>query len=240
MTNQSESLQNYERKAGRIMDLNVKKVSTGKELGQFVHFAKTIYNREPNWVPPIYSEQLKFLDKKKGVFFEIGEAEYFMAFDGDRPVGRISAHVNRQFEKYHDSETGFFGFFECVDDQNVANALFDKAMQWLKSKNKSKILGPMNFTIYDEAGMLYDGYDTMPVVMLTHNPPYYNDLVTGAGFEKAIDWYAFKVYADVPIKPSYYKIRDRILRQKGLEIVPLRSEERRVGKECRSRWSPYH
>jgi len=203
------------------MDLNVKKVSTGKELGQFVHFAKTIYNDDPNWVPPIYSEQLKFLDKNKGVFFEIGEAEYFMAFDGDRPVGRISAHVNRQYEKYHDSETGFFGFFECIDDQNVANALFDHAAQWLKSKNKSKILGPMNFTIYDEAGMLCDGYDTMPVVMLTHNPPYYNDLVTAAGFKKAIDWYAFKVYSDVPIKSSYYKIRERILRQKGLEIVPL-------------------
>ena len=203
------------------MDIQVKPVEGKKGLKQFVHFAKKIYKDNPYWVPPIYSDQMKFLDRRKGVFFEIGEAEYFMAFRDSQPVGRISAHVNHQYEKYHDQETGFFGFFECVDDQEVANALFEEATRWVKSKGKSRILGPMNFTLYDESGMLYHGFDSLPVVLLPYNPAYYNDLVVGAGFEKAIDWYAFMVYADLEVKPSFYRIRNRILRQEGLEIVPL-------------------
>jgi hypothetical protein len=204
------------------MDLTVRKISDKKGLKQFVLFPWQIYKNDPYWVPPIISEQMHFLDKKKGVFFEFGEAEYFMAFDGDKPVGRISAHINHQYDKYQqDQSTGFFGFFECINDKQVANALFKEAFAWLKSRGKGRVIGPMSFCVYDEIAMLCDGYDSLPVIMTTYNPPYYNDLCTAAGFTKEVDWYAFLITKDVKIKPAIYKIRDRVMRQPNLRIETL-------------------
>jgi hypothetical protein len=200
------------------MNLKVKKVETKEELKQFVRFPWKIYQNDPYWVPPLLSEQMKFLDKKSGPFFEFGEAEYFIAYDGAEPVGTISAQANHQYEKFHDKETGFFGFFECIDNQEVADALFAEAKSWLQSKNKSKILGPMSFTIYDISGMLYEGFDSSPVILLAYNPAYYNDLVTRAGLTKEIDWYAFNVSKDSYKNPALFRVRDRVLRQKDLRI----------------------
>jgi len=223
------------------MSLTIKRIEDKKALKRFVKFPWTIYKNDPYWVPPLISDEMKFLDKNKGVFFEFGEAEYFMAFDGDRPLGRISAHVDHEYEKYHDLDTGFFGFFECVNDQQVANALFDAAAEWLASKGKKRIRGPMSFTLYDISGMLYEGFDSSPVILLAYNPPYYNDLVVNAGFQKAIDWYAFMVRKDSPINPTLYKVRERVLRQKNLQIVPINMKDfekhvREVGKIFREAW----
>ena len=203
------------------MDIQIKKVETKADLKKFIKLKWQIYKNDPYWVPPLISDQLNFLDKNKGVFFTLGEAEYFIAYDGGKPVGRISAHINHQFEKYHDKETGFFGFFECENNQKAANALFDAACDWLRKKGKTKILGPQSFSLYDESGMLYDGYDSIPVILLSYNPPYYNDLVKNAGLVKSIDWYAFLVNKSIEIKKTFYKIRDRILKQGDIKIVPL-------------------
>ncbi len=223
------------------MDITIKPIRDKKGLKQFVRFPWLVYKNDPYWVPPLISDQMKFLDKKKGVFFEFGEAEYFMAFDGDKPVGRIAAHVDHEYEKYHDNDTGFFGFFECIDDQRVADALFKAAEEWLASKNKSRIRGPMSFTLYDISGMLYEGFDSSPVILLAYNPKYYNDLVARAGFEKAIDWYAFIVRKDSPINPVLYKVRDRVMRQPDIKIVSINMKEfdkhvRDVGYIFREAW----
>jgi hypothetical protein len=101
--------------------------------------------------------------------------------------------VNPRYEERHDPGTGFFGFFECVDDPRVSGALFDAAASWLKSRGKGRILGPLSFSIYDEVGLLVDGFDSLPVILHAHNPPYYQDLLLQWGFRKAIDWYAFRV-----------------------------------------------
>jgi len=223
------------------MGLEIVKVDDKKQLTNFIKLPWKIYNNDPYWVPPIISDQMKFLDKNKGVFFEFGEAEYFLALLNGQIVGRLSAHISRQYEKYHDTDTGFFGFFECVDDQEVANALFTRASEWLKLKNKSKILGPISFTLYDECAMLYKGFDSSPVVLLAYNPPYYNDLLVGAGFRKAIDWYAFLVSGDVEVKPTFYKIRDRIIKQSGIQIENINLKKldqaiKHVGKIFNNAW----
>jgi len=223
------------------MNLTVKKVQERKELKQFMRFPWRVYKEDPYWVPPLIMEQMKVLDKKRGPFFEFGEAEYFMAFDGDEPVGTISAHINHQYEKYHDQETGFFGFFECVNNQDVANALLAAAQEWLKTKGKVKMLGPMSFCIYDISGMLYQGFDSRPVVLLSYNPPYYNDLMACAGLNKVIDWYAFMVRQDSKLNPALVRIKDRVMRQEDLKIVPLdmkRFEEhvRMVGRIFSDAW----
>lgn len=223
------------------MDFKIVQVEKKSDLKKFTQLPFEIYKDDPYWVPPIISDQKKFLDKKKGVFFEFGEAEYFLAVNNSKVLGRLSAHTSSQYEKYHDTETGFFGFFECVNNQEVANALFAEASQWLKLKNKNKMLGPISFTLYDECAMLCDGYDSSPVVLLSYNPPYYNDLVAGAGFQKAIDWYAFMVSRDVEIRPSFYKIRDRVLKQPDLRIENINLKKidqaiKHVGKIFNSAW----
>jgi hypothetical protein len=174
-------------------DIRVVAVHDDARMQEFLKLPWKFQENDPCWVAPILSEQKHFLDREKGPFFEIGEAEYFLAYLDGEPAGRISAHVNHAYEARHDNETGFFGFFECVHDQEVASALFDTAAEWVRKKGKSRLQGPMNFAIYDEIGLLIEGYDSLPALLQIHNPPYYVELVEGWGFRKAIDWYALRV-----------------------------------------------
>ena len=162
-------------------------------LQEFLRFPWRIYRQDPYWVPPLLPEQRKFLDPRRGPFFEIGEAQYFLAYRQGEPVGRISAHINRRHDEYHGADTGFWGFFEAVQDQQVANALFEAAAAWLRQRGRSRLVGPLNFSIYDEMGLLVEGFDSIPAMFQTHNPPYYLDLVTSWGFRKAMDWVALKI-----------------------------------------------
>lgn len=203
------------------MGLEIKSVKTKSELKSFLYLQKDIYKNSPYYVPPIYSDRLKFLDPNKGFFFEFGTVEYFLAYKDSQLVGRIAALVDSRYEKYHDDYTGFFGFYECIDDQSVADALLHKAAEWLKEKGKTRILGPMSFTLYDESAFLLKGFDSYPVIMLPYNHEYYNNQVVNAGFKKSADWYAFMVSIDVKIKPVMFKIRDRVMRQPNIEIKPL-------------------
>jgi len=162
-------------------------------FADFLNLPRSVQEKDPLWVAPIVSEQRRILNPRSGPFFEYGTAQYYLALRGGKPVGRISAHVNPRYEERHDPGTGFFGFFECVDDPRVSGALFDAAASWLKSRGKGRILGPLSFSIYDEVGLLVDGFDSLPVILHAHNPPYYQDLLLQWGFRKAIDWYAFRV-----------------------------------------------
>ncbi|RPH96841.1 MAG: N-acetyltransferase [Calditrichaeota bacterium] len=202
------------------MNLSIRPVRSKKDLAKFVRMPWMIYRGDPNWVPPLIHDQMNMFNPQKGSFFEFGKAELFIAYDGDKPVGRISAHVDYQYEKFRDQETGRFGFFESVPEQKVADLLFATAESWLREQRKTRVEGPYNFTLYDASGMLYQGFDTLPVVLLTYNPPYYNDMVAACGYEKAIDWYAFMVRNTVNIRPAFLKIRDRVMQQ-GIEIIKL-------------------
>jgi GNAT superfamily N-acetyltransferase len=203
------------------MGIEVIPVESKKLLKAFVRLPWKIYNANPYWVPPIIRDKLKYLDKRKGIFFEFGEAEYFLAYKNGAIAGRIDAHIDHQYERYHNMETGFFGFFECINDQEVANALFDAAEGWLKARGKQKFIGPECFTIYDETAMLYEGYDSAPSILLPYNPPYYHDLVQNYGFTKAIDWYAF--WAPKELKPpeAMQRVRERVLKKHNVNITSL-------------------
>jgi ribosomal protein S18 acetylase RimI-like enzyme len=207
------------------MSVTIVPVQNQKQLKKFVLFPWRIYKDNPYWVPPLIKDKLKFLDRKKGVFFEFGEADYFLAYKDGELAGRIDAHIDHQYEKYHDKETGFFGFFECINDKEVANALFEAAEGWLLEKGKSKILGPECFTIYDETAMLYEGYDSLPTILLPYNPPYYHDLVKGCGFKKAMDWYAFHAPYEVQPVPAMFRVRERVIKKENITIKPLNMKE---------------
>ena len=194
-------------------------------LQEFLRFPWRIYRQDPYWVPPLLPEQQKFLDPRRGPFFEIGEAQYFLAYRQGEPVGRISAHINRRHDEYHGADTGFWGFFEAVQDQQVADALFEAAAAWLRQRGRSRLVGPLNFSIYDEMGLLVEGFDSMPAMFQTHNPPYYLDLVTSWGFRKAMDWVALKITNRNVDIPAMERRLDDILTKQKVTLAPYNPRE---------------
>ena len=175
--------------------VEVRRADTKGMMKDFTMFPWTarIYENDPAWIPPIISDQKNFFDREKGYFFEIGEAEFFLAYKNSRLVGRITAHVNHLYENKYDNGTGFFGFFEAVNDPEVARALFDTASSWLKHKGKKIMNGPQSFAIYDSVGFEVEGEGNIPSVGLFHFAPYYKDLAQACGFVKCIDWHCFLV-----------------------------------------------
>ena len=206
-------------------EITVSPVQNDASLWEFLRLPWHIYQGDPYWVPPILSQQRQFLDPKSGSFFEIGEARYFLACQDGRPVGRLSAHINRLHDTCHGPETGFFGFFECIPDQDVAAALFEAAAAWLRERGKTRLVGPLNFGIYDEMGLLVEGFDSMPAMFQTYNPPYYHDLLTSLGFVKAMDWHAYKITnRNVDLEAMERRYED-IMRGQNIEVVTYNPKE---------------
>ncbi|THB70529.1 MAG: hypothetical protein D6E12_02775 [Desulfovibrio sp.] len=199
-------------------EVTVVPVRDKEQLEAFLRFPWKVQETDPNWVPPVLSEQRKVLDKEKGPFFKHGEAEYFLAYKDGELAGRVTAHVNYMHDERYEDNTGFFGFFECVEDTDVSRALFEAAAQWLGKKGRTRILGPLGFAIYDEVGILVDGFDSMPALMQTHNPAFYQDLVLDWGFEKAIDWYAMLIDERLDNLEGLAKLRDSIMKRQKLRL----------------------
>ena len=174
-------------------NISVKKVSTKSELNNFIKFSWKIYKGNKYWVPPLLIEQKVLLDKKKNPFFKAAEAEYFLAYRNDAIVGRIAAIKNDIHLKYHNDESGQFGFFESIDDQKVANALFDTAKSWMKEKGLKYMKGPANPSSNDIYGMLIEGFDDSPRLLMPYNPEYYIKLCENYGMRKGKDLYAWKL-----------------------------------------------
>jgi hypothetical protein len=206
-------------------EITVAPVQNDATLWEFLRLPWRIYQEDPHWVPPILSQQRQFLDPRHGPFFEIGEARYFLASRNGRPIGRLSAHINRLHDTYHGPETGFFGFFESIPDQDVAAALFEAAATWLRQHGKTRLIGPLNFCIYDEMGLLVEGFDSMPAIFQTHNPPYYQELLTSLGFVKAMDWHAYKITnRDVDLEAMQRRLAD-IMDGQDIEVVTYNPKE---------------
>lgn len=152
------------------------------------------------WVAPLRMEVAKLLDRTKNPFFQHAAAEYFVAERNGDVVGRIAAITNDNHGTHHPEEThvGFWGFFECVNDQAVADALFAAAAAWLRGRGLSVMRGPASPSTNDECGLLVDGFDTPPVLLNPHNPRYYVDLVDRAGFVKVMDLLCYEGSGDAP------------------------------------------
>ncbi|MGV7928378.1 MAG: hypothetical protein AB2L13_05625 [Spirochaetota bacterium] len=184
-----------------------------------------IYENDPCWVPPLIGEQKKFFDPKKGYFFEIGEVEFILAYRDGKPVGRITAHINHLYEEKYDNDTGFFGFYESINDVEVARALYSAAEAWLKAKGKTIMNGPQSFSIYDSVGFEVHGQDVIPVVGLFHFAPYYRDLAEACGFEKCIDWSCYLVKKIDDYKPYLKAVREEYMKGQTVEYKIFNKKE---------------
>ena len=175
-------------------DIIVEPAVTSQQKMEFIKFPFWLYReqlKDPYWVPPLISERKDFLNPEKNPFFEHSEAEFFVARRAGEVVGTIAAILNNNHNKTHNEKTGFFGLFECIEDYSVAEALLRRAQEWVKAKEMDTLRGPLNLDINGEVGLLIDGFDGPPVVLMTYNPQYYEGLMERFGLAKVKDIYAY-------------------------------------------------
>ena len=205
-----------------MQEVTVKKITNKSELNQFIKFPFKIYKGDPYWVPPLIMEQKALLNKQKNPFFKDAEAEYFLAYKNGEVVGRIAAIKNDIHLKYHNDSSGQFGFFECINEQEVANALFDKAKSWIKEKQQKYMRGPANPSSNDIYGMLIEGFDDSPRLLMPYNHKYYIELCENYGMKKAKDMFAWKIVYDKITASEKLKRGQEIVRKRyDLKISQL-------------------
>ncbi len=206
------------------MGVEIKKVETKKDLKEFMKLPWKIYRDDPTWAPELIMDLKDRLNRKKHPFFLQGEAEFFMAYKDGELVGRIAAIINNDHNKYWKEKTGFFGFFEAINDQEVAGKLFDAAKEWVKAKGMNKLRGPMSCSTNDVVGMEIETDGSHQMVVMPYNPKYYVDLCSKYGFKKAKDLICFKLDLTQDINPKVLRIADFLRKraeEKGLTIRHL-------------------
>jgi GNAT superfamily N-acetyltransferase len=169
------------------MTLTLQPVNTKADLLRFVQFPAFLNKNDPYWVPPLISDMLTRLDVEKNSFWKSADYKCWLVEQDGEVVGRICAIADHTDAPHFDQTLGKFGFFECIDDPNVAELLFSTAGDWLKDRGFSIIRGPYNPTANDEAGVLVEGFNERPVIMTGHNPPYYESLLLQHGFTQYQD-----------------------------------------------------
>ena len=207
-----------------MASVSIRPVRTRRELKRFVKVPFRLHRDSEQWVPPLVFERMQFLDRKKNPWFEHGEAEYFLAERQGEVVGRVAAISNRLHNETHGDRVGFFGFFETVDDQALADALLQTAAEWCRGKGHDVLRGPASFSVNDECGVLVDGFDTPPTLMMPHNPRYYVTLLERAGFVKDKDLWVYEGGSEqhyVPVPERLARGTELIRQRMGITIRPL-------------------
>jgi ribosomal protein S18 acetylase RimI-like enzyme len=204
------------------MSIEIRRVNTKNERKQFIKFAWKVYRNDPklnrNWVPPVISDYMKTLDTESYPLYDHAELAMFTAWKDGVMAGTIAAIKNRRHNEIHEDKVGFWGFFECLNDQKVADALFDAAAMWLKSKGLDAMRGPVSPSMNDQCGMLVRGYDSPPVFLMLYNPPYYNELCLNSGQKVAqelLAWYIDQKMIDIE---RLRRISQHVMKREGLSI----------------------
>ncbi|MHB8880338.1 MAG: N-acetyltransferase [Thermodesulfovibrionales bacterium] len=194
-------------------------IEAAKSLNDFIKLPLSLHSRDPFFVPQL-NHEMKVHFSPKNPFFDHATARYFIALKDGRPVGRIASLVNRVHNDLHGEKTGFFGFFDCINDTAVSARLYEKAAEHLTSEGMSRMRGPMSFSTNEECGMLIEGFNERPMIMMPYNPPYYNELTAEAGLRKVRDLYAY-IY-DVREKLPEKVLRVAALVEKrGITVRPI-------------------
>ncbi len=190
---------------------------------QFVRLAWDIYRNDPNWVPPLMMALEEGVNFRANPFYDHNVCENFLAVRDGKPVGRICALVNYGHIERFKEQRGFFGFFECYDDQEAASMLFDAAAKFLVSKGMTDVRGPANPNLNQEVGLLVSGFSTPPTFMMTYNLPYYEKLIKGWGFEKCQDLLAFDGHVEMiaTIDPKLAFVIKEIKRRFNVVVRPF-------------------
>ena len=206
--------------------LQIKLVHSKADLDVFIRVPFRLYADESRWVPPLILERRRFLDRRRNPFFEHARAEYFLALRDGRPVGRISAQVDENFQRYQGNRWGFFGFFECERDSEAAAALLDTAREWLAGQGCDHMVGPCDFTTNDPCGVLIEGHERMPLILQPWTHRYYPELLETTGLTKAMDLWMWEITITDrdKVHPAIFQVADS-LPSKGVVVRPFNRKD---------------
>jgi len=193
-------------------------VEGGSALKDFIDLPWSLYAEYPNWVPPLKKEVRRLLDPRKHPFWEFSERILFLARRGSETVGRIAGIIDRHYNEFHNEKMGIWGFFECADDLEAAALLFTSVEKWATEKGMTFMRGPLSPSTNYETGLLIEGFNYPPALMMSYNPPYYPRLVESCGFSKEKDLLAFLIDGEYRLPEWMESLAGRITRKKGIQI----------------------
>jgi len=207
------------------MSIEVKVVETRKDLKQFVKMPFALYKGHPLWVPQLIRDEIETFTPGKNPAYEYAETKLFIAFKDGKPVGRIAGILNHAANKKYNAKNLRFGWFDTIDNYDVASALFHAAEQWGKEKGMETLTGPHGFTDLDPEGMLVEGFDQLPTISVYYNYPYYPEFTTKYGFEKEVDYVEFKSLPphETGIPQKLLNLGERIRERSGLQVYKFKS-----------------
>lgn len=212
-------------------------------LKRFIDFPHDLYRNDNKYVPELFIAQRDLLTPGKHPFHENATVRLFLAMDGDEVKGRIAAIVNRRSNEFNKAADGFFGFFDSVNDQQVADQLFDAARQWLRSEKMTTIIGPVNPSTNETCGLLIEGFERPPVVMMPYNKPYYLNLIESAGLSKKTDLLAWRIESNSVNERSvrlHKALVDRLQRDhitiRDIDVKHFKQEARRLREVYNAAW----
>ncbi len=204
--------------------LIIKSVETVEDRKALLSFPWTVYKDDPFWVPPIFSERMHFTDPEKNPFFHHAEVQFYLALRGGKIAGTIAVFTNHLHNEYQNENVAFFGFFEVLEDYEAAELLFKTAEAWAKERGHTALRGPAQWSTNDECGLLVDGFDDSPRILMTYNPSYYVDYIEKLGYKYARDLWAYKLgvkeFMDITGE-RLDKLTTRILERKNITIHNL-------------------
>lgn len=221
-------------------DIVIQRVTNSRQRKQFLQLPWTIYGKDPYWIPPLRMDEKENVGYIHNPFYDRNQIQTFLAYRGGEAVGRIGAILNQGHINRYNDRRGFFGFFESIDDQEVANGLFDGARDWFADQGIFKLRGPTNPSLNAAVGLLIDGFDSSPTFMMTYNPRYYERLIENYGFRKTQDLYAF--WGHVSMLPKVAEklapIAEQIIERLNVKVRPL--DKSRFLEDVRSFLSIYN
>jgi hypothetical protein len=226
------------------VSLVVRPVRGLRDLRKFIDLPYRLHSTSAVWVPPLRIERYLFLNRRLNAYFKHGDAQLFVAERDGRVVGRISAQVDRAFNEFHDNRWGMFGFLELEDAPDVLPALLAAAEDWLRARGCDRIVGPMDFTINDESGVMVEGFEREPMVKQPWHPPYYAARCEEAGLAKAVDLLMWELHISdrSKIVPVIFKLAEDLQPRHGIRLRhmtrrSLRRDLDRFAEVYNSAWS---
>ena len=203
-------------------NIEILEVDSDSDRNKFIEFPYKFYEGNTYWVEPLRFDVKNNLSEKKNPFYQHSKIKLWLAKKNGEIVGRIAGIINDNHNKFHKDKVGFFGFFECINDKNAAKLLFEKAAGFVIENGMDTLRGPVSPSTNDECGLLVEGFDSPPVMLMPYNPEYYKDLLESYGFKKAKDMYALWISKDVikneQMMSKLDRISDMILKKENLKI----------------------
>jgi hypothetical protein len=190
-----------------------------KQVDDFLRLPFSIYKDIPQWVPPLQMGERLRLNPKRFPYYQHSRAEFFLAYEGTRTVGRLAVLNNHRYNEFNKTKTAFFYLFECENNLSVATALFNCAFDWARLQGLDEIVGPKGFTPLDGLGLLVKGFERRPAFGLPYNPAYYVSLIEAQGFLKEGETVSGYLKTDTPFPPRIHQLARRIAERRGLRVL---------------------